>query len=188
MQTFSSISQETRNSIKHIAPSRVFAALAVLICVAAWAAVASDNLLPLAIPLALLGVLLAIADLPLVLYALFFSLPLSFEVSFSDSFKTDAPSELLTILVLLGGSVYFLFHKEKFSAAKARHLLPALALLHLFWIGQIYFFPQMLYFLSNSSWQKHGIWAYSEYSVISLFKEPLILNRFFGVCGQPCWA
>lgn len=140
MQTFYSISQETYNSIKHIAPSRVFAALTVLICVAAWAAVASDSLLPLAIPLALLGALLAIADLPLVLYALFFSLPLSFEVSFSDSFKTDAPSELLTILVLLGGSVYFLFHKEKFSAAKARHLLPALALLHLFWIGANIFF------------------------------------------------
>ncbi len=112
----------------------LFTFLAGLFIVLAGAAIYTEHYLLVLIPFAALIFFAGWRNKEAVFYLLLFSLPLSFEYSFSSSLGTDIPDELLMIFVSGLFIAYWVFSPEAISKKSLKHPLLLLLFISFGWL------------------------------------------------------
>ena len=112
----------------------LFPLLAVVFIVAAGAAVFTEQYLLTAIPFAIILFYLGWQNRNLVFLLLLFTLPLSFEYSFSSSLGTDFPDEMLMLFVSGLFIAYWVYSPGAISKETLRHPLLFLLLASVGWM------------------------------------------------------
>ncbi|MDX1408483.1 MAG: O-antigen ligase family protein, partial [Saprospiraceae bacterium] len=98
-------------------------------------AVASDDLRILVVPVLVLGLFLAIADIKRLYLLLWATIPISTEVSLPNGMATDLPDEPLMILLCGIGLLFLVSRLHTLSFKLLLHPITLFLLLHLAWIA-----------------------------------------------------
>ena len=94
-----------------------------------------NTIIPVLLPLAIVGLAIVVFDFKLVFYALLFFLPLSVEVYFDNGFGTDLPDEPLMVLLMGVYLVYLIGTGKGIKAKFFWHPITLVLLVHLAWIA-----------------------------------------------------
>ena len=97
--------------------------------------VSIESFLPLAIPAGILLLYWTIVDLKSVLFATFFTIPLSIELELPGGLGLDAPVEPLTIGLLILFVPWLLVHYKKLDSRFLMHPITLFLIVHLAWMG-----------------------------------------------------
>jgi O-antigen ligase len=109
--------------------------LYLLVCILSifgW--IATDQFFFFLVPIALLGLTIAVFDFQILFYALFFFIPLSIEVELPGGLATDLPTEPLMWLLLVCLFTWGLRHWHQANMAFLRHPITILLAMHIAWI------------------------------------------------------
>lgn len=104
-----------------------------LVCIIT--AILLSDLLPLALPIALAGVMVIIAKFRGLYFLLMSFLVISIDLDLPNGFGLDFPSEPLMLVFMFAGFLYFIPNYKQINKAFFNHPLFLFLLAHLIWIG-----------------------------------------------------
>jgi O-antigen ligase len=111
----------------------LFAGFSIITLVALFAAIASGDWLPAALPLLVLLIFITIVDFRKTFYLLLFTIPLSTEIVFPGGFGTDLPTEPLMVGLMLVFLLFLFRHPNALLPGFLKHPITLLLLLHWAW-------------------------------------------------------